>query len=204
MRGWVELCGDVNWEDYHGLWAKKAQDGSWYVLKWTNMYDACGEGECKRDGVDQYMCDVLRLVLSELTDEQKEKACRSYDRLYKVKGNDFEIIDSSGTGEPIDDKFKEAALVETCVSYGFGAPLHTETGNHRPLNVRAAARRFAEECMRDETKRTQLLNRSVNAVGSTAAEYGRGDVMSAQGRGPFSPAKNLMRKLSGLPKKEEE
>lgn len=27
------LRSDVNWEDYHGIWAKKARDGSWYVLR---------------------------------------------------------------------------------------------------------------------------------------------------------------------------
>lgn len=43
MRGWIELCGDVNWIDYHGMWAKKARDGSWYVIRWTNLIDAMGE-----------------------------------------------------------------------------------------------------------------------------------------------------------------
>lgn len=188
MRGWIGLCSDVSWADYHGLWAKKAKDGSWYVLKWTNMYDACGENDCKRDGVDQYMCDVLLLALHELTHGQKEKACDSAGLIYLLAEGGYQIEDN---GQIIVDKFKERALVECCIAYGFGAPLYTETGHCRPLNVRAKARRFAEECMRDEVKRAQLLNRSVNAVGSTAAEYGRGDVMSAQDRGPFDTASRV-------------
>jgi hypothetical protein len=41
-------------------------------------------------------------------------------------------------------------------------------------------------------------------VGSTAAEYGRGDIDAALNRGPFDQGKNLMRKLHGMPPVESD
>lgn len=58
MKNWIELCSDANWEDYHGMWCRQAADGSWWVLRWTNMYDAMGERDCKGDGIPQYECQV--------------------------------------------------------------------------------------------------------------------------------------------------
>lgn len=178
MRGWTELCSDVNWEDYHGMWAKKGPDGAWYVLQWTNMVDACGD-----DGADlPYECDVKRLDLREVSEAQLSSVSKSCDlRL-----------------EDLDEKFHEVATLESCISYGLGAPLESFTGKVRPLSVRAEARRFAETCMRDAEVLDRQLDRPVNAIGSTAREYGLGDIDSALMRGD-SPTHKLMRKLHGIP-----
>ena len=48
MKRWTDIGSDCNWADYGGKWARKAKDGAYYILDFTNMYDACGEGECKR------------------------------------------------------------------------------------------------------------------------------------------------------------
>jgi hypothetical protein len=98
----------------------------------------------------------------------------------------------------------EFAVVECCIQYGLGAPLETFTGNKYPERIRAQARRYAEECMRDSTLLQDRLARPVNAIGSTAAEYGRGDIDSALHRGPSDAAKQLMRQLHGLPPLPEE
>lgn len=146
MRGWIELCSDVNWQDCHGMWAKKAKDGSWYVLRWINLYDATGEKECRRDDIPQYYCEVKRLALSELTKKQKKQACENIGLVFAPQKEEYQIIDKHGE---LADKFKEYALVQACISYGFGAALHTETGDKLPRSIRAKARRFAESACKD-------------------------------------------------------
>jgi hypothetical protein len=174
MRNWTELASDVNWEDYHGMWTRRAKDGSWYVLKWTNLVDAGGDEFADTP----YECSVVRLDLTALTAEQKADALRfnSYD---------------GAEGETAT-----LAMVECCVQYGFGAPLETFTGRVRPRNIRAEARRYAEECMRDAAKLAKQMARPVNAIGSTAEEYGLGDINSALHRGPLDPTKALVRKMT--------
>ncbi len=76
----------------------------------------------------------------------------------------------------------ELVKVDCLVSYGCSAPVHTESGNSYPLRVRAAARRHAEELMADDDAAEYALNQPVNRIGSTAREYGRGDLDSAMDR----------------------
>jgi hypothetical protein len=95
-------------------------------------------------------------------------------------------------------------LAEACVSYGAAQPLESFSGNAHASRVRADARRYAETCMKDADLLKQRLARPVNKIGSTAEEYGRGDLDSALLRGPFDVAKNLMRRLTlGLPPGED-
>lgn len=190
MKNWIELCSDVSWEDYHGMWARKSKGGTWFVLVWTNMWDACG----KEEGLDQYSCEVKSLDLTELSAENVASALRSCG----FKATDEGIV--SDQGDVISNKphIMERILVETCIQHGYGAPLETFTGRVRPKNVRSKARRYAEDCMRDDALHAEALARPVNAIGSTAAEYGRGDVDSALHRGD-SPTHQLMRKIHGIP-----
>jgi hypothetical protein len=204
MKGWTELCSDVNWQDYHGMWARKAPDGSWYVLKWTNIYDAGGEEEAKANGWPQYECDVKRIDFQSLPKSELESALecvgwslRTDDNGYRTVVNDYNeaIVGDGRDIEPI--------LVQACIDYGLGAPLETFTGDKYPLRIRAQARRYAESLMRDEGTLRKRLQRTVNKIGSTAEEYGKGDIESALHRGPFDTGKNLMRKMHGLPKVDE-
>lgn len=191
MKNWIELCSDVSWEDYHGMWAKKSKGGTWFVLVWTNMWDACGEEE----GLDQYLCDVKSLDLNELSAKDVTSALRSCG----FKATNAEgIFNDQGDLISNEPHIIERILVETCIQNGYGAPLETFTGSNRPKNVRAKARRYAEDCMRNDALHAERLARPVNAIGSTAAEYGRGDVDSALHRGD-SPTHQLMRKIHGIP-----
>lgn len=52
--------------------------------------------------------------------------------------------------------------------------------------------------MRDEIVLAASLARPVNKIGSTAAEYARGDIKSALSRGPSTPEQGLMRHLQGM------
>jgi hypothetical protein len=204
MRGWTELCSDVNWEDYHGMWARKAPDGSFYVLKWTNLYDAMGERDCLSSGALQYECDVKRLALSELSVEDRQDALRycglrlgAYESHLAVL-NEYDNSPVVSAAEHGMDTL-QLCIVEACIQYGYGAPLESFTGNVRPRSIRAEARRYAESLMRDGATLRERLARPVNAIGSTASEYGRGDIDSALYRGPVDTAKGIVRKMHGIP-----
>ena len=179
LRGWTDIGSDVNWEDYGGKWAKKAKDGSWYVIDFTNMVEACGKEaeDCP------YVCEVKRVDLSQLTEEQLKQA-------YDCCGVDLDEVEA---------KYHEVVKIEACVGYGFYQPLESYSGAKWPARIRAQARRYAETCMRDAALLADRLARPVNKIGSTAEEYGRGDIDSALDRGPFDTGKNLMRRLHGLP-----
>lgn len=183
MKGWIDIGSDVNWSDYGGKWARRANDGSWYVVDFTNMYDTCGEGECRRDEQCQYVCEVKRVDISQLSDKQLQSA-------YDCVGLDLNDVSS---------EHREAAQVEACVVYGFAQPLYSVNGDHYPERIRARARRYAETCMKSAALLAERLARPVNKIGSTAEEYGRGDLDSALNRGPFDIGKNIVRQLHGLP-----
>jgi hypothetical protein len=147
MKGWIDLGSDVNWVDYHGKWGKRAKDGSWYVIDFTNMVDACGSEaeDCP------YVCEVKRVDLSELTDGSRHRA-----------------LDCAGVDlEDVAPEHREAALVEACVSFGFMQPLDSFSGAKHAARIRANARRAAEALMRDAAKLETALERPVNAIGST-------------------------------------
>jgi hypothetical protein len=206
MRGWIELCSDVDWIDYHGMWARKvpgsggASSGAWYILKWTNLLDAGGE-----DFADTpYECEVKFLDLGEVPDKSVDSALRSCG--YKMSEDRRTILMESG--EPASDHCPspvfsdgsvELAIVECCIQHGLGAPLESFTGNKWPARIRAEARRYAEQCMKDSDLLEERLDRPVNGIGSTAREYGIGDIDAALHRGPFGTCKNIMRKMHGLP-----
>jgi hypothetical protein len=184
MRGWIDIGCDVNWEDYGGRWAKRAKDGSYYVIEFTNMYDACGEIDCKRDGQDQYVCEVSRVDLKDL-DASTIKSALNYVGL--------DLID-------VMLDYHEVATVGACASYGAKQPLESFSGNVRPANVRADARRAAEGLMKDAIALETKLNAPVNKIGSTAREYARGEIMPALTRLPEgNTAKSIMTKMIGLP-----
>lgn len=143
MKNWIELCSDVNWEDYHGMWAKKNKSGVWFVLVWTNIYDAVGENYCKRDNIPQYECQVKQINLAELSEKELTSALDSCG--YKeINGEVYRDFD----GEVIDERYAEFAKLEACIGYGLGYLLVSFVGDKYPLRIRANARRYAENMMK--------------------------------------------------------
>jgi hypothetical protein len=201
MKGWTDIGSDVNWSDYGGKWARRAADGSYYVLDFTNMWDACGEAGCKRDGQDQYVCEVKRVDKYDMPWERIEKALACVGARFLNGAPDGAIVNDQGDvlAEAGDMPRIDLVIAEACVSYGCTQPLESFSANTYPGRVRAEARRYAETCMKDAALLADRLARPVNKIGSTAAEYGRGDIDAALHRGPFDADKNLMRKLYGFP-----
>jgi len=202
MRGWIELVSDVNWIDYHGMWAKKARDGSWYVIRWTNLIDAMGERDAAEQGC-AFEAGVKRIDLSEV---DVTSSLKSYGWTLAVHDGELTIF-APYSGDIVATLGKpefERLLVECCIQYGLGAPLESFTGSARPLSIRAKARRYVEACIRDANLLAARLARPVNRIGSTAAEYGRGDINSALRRDYTGDdcdqaiAHSLMRKIHGV------
>ena len=184
--GWIDLGSDVCWEDHGGMWGFKAPDASWYVIRFENAED-WSEGEYK------YHCDLSRVVLCDLPVDQI-KTAMSYC------GYTWDEILSWDTTEAA-----ECALVYACVSAGSRAPLDQNTSNGNPERLRVWARKEAEDYIRSEARVRRAMSKPVNAVGSTAEEYMQGDLDSWKTRylctGEQDPKKDLMLKLTGLPRK---
>ena len=185
-RGWIDIGSDGSWEDYGGNWARKSPDGSYYVVVFTNMIDACGERDLG-DG-DKFLAEVRRVVLSDIDSETLRQA-------RKCVGLDLETV---------DEPHRELAQVEACSSYGAYAPIESFSANGWASRVRSQAFRCAEQMMKDAAAVEVAMAKPVNKIGSTAHEYMRGDINAALDRGPFDPTKNLMRKMHGLPPESEE
>ncbi len=174
MRGWIELCSDVNWIDYHGMWARKARDGSWYVIRWTNMVDAMGERDVEECGCGEYEADVKRVDIAAIRHENVDGINGALKSCGFRETDEGIVSDSGDIVAAKDSPHYEAAIVECCIQYGFGAPLESFTGSKYPLRIRAQARKYAEECMRDGDLLEERLERPVNAICTSADNYGKG------------------------------
>jgi hypothetical protein len=196
MRGWINIGGDVNWQDYGAKWARRGRDGSWYVVCFNNMIEACGERDAAEMGY-VYEAAVQRADLRELSNDQIKDALDSCGFKLTADG----AVDMGAGDLVTDPKEIEALLVEAVTGYGIYAPLDTFTGKVRPANVRANARRRAEWYMRDAVALETALDKTVNRIGTTAREFGRGDALAglkryaAEGRHGTNPVRDLMLKI---------
>lgn len=173
-KHWVELMADVCWEEHGGTWARKAQDGSWYVIRFENMAEHLGEQELKESGIDRYEASLKRVDFSEIPSSEIEAAIRSC-------GPDQDWLQE----QPAETT--EMVMVWSLVSYGLGQPLSEHTDPSYPNRAMAAARRSAEEFIADSESLESALERPVNKIGSTAREFGRGDIHSAMERARDAP-----------------
>jgi len=196
MRGWTDIGSDVSWDDHGGLWARATREpGVYYVIRFENMVECCGERDAAEIGYT-YEASVYMLDLAAIGDAGIASALRSSG--WKYDGVTGDVVNEYDGEIVASGPAAELTIVYACRSYGHGAPLETFTGNARPSHIRAEARRYAETCMRDAGLLAARLARPVNAIGSTAAEYGRGDITAAFSRmAPDSPENTLMLRLYG-------
>jgi hypothetical protein len=112
----------------------------------------------------RYGCDVKRLDLGAIPGEQIRAALDCVDTsLDRVLGD-------------------ESMLVWACISYGLGAPLYFAKRMNNAVRVRREAQLEAERLMKDDEACEAALDRPVNAIGSTAREFGTGDIDKALAR----------------------
>ncbi len=201
-RGWTLLTGDVNWAEYGATWARKGPDGAWYAVAFTNMEEALGEREFKSSGLDRYEAVVKRVHLTENAGQiTSALECCGWSLRRTVDDDEQDTVEivNDYDGDVVanasdDSRAFELVLVECLIGHGSGAPMGEETGNGYPLRVRKAGMRLAESYMRDETARETALDRPVNRIGSTAREYGTGDIWSAMRRNADDPVVAILRK----------
>lgn len=184
MKDWTFLTGDIGWEDYGATWLRKLRDGVYILLRFENM-------EEWGDGATGYYCDVLQVDLNTLPEKELQSA----------------LVCCGINLEEVDPEYWELAKVEACVGYGCYAPLDSTSGDSYPLRVRAKARRIADTYFEDRVLLEERLDRPVNAIGSSAREFGAGNVTAGleryaqdvQTTGEASDqTKNLMLKLHGV------
>jgi len=169
-RGWRELSGDVNWEEYGGKWGRQDPNNAsvFYVIKHDNMMEYMGEEEIKESGIDIHISNVMRVDLSEVPESEIASA-------FECCG--FDPDESDYTGDNLN-----WVKVECLVDYGVASPMGEHSDPHYPERARAAARREVEELIADSAQVERMLDRPVNAIGSTARDFGKGDVMAGLDR----------------------
>ena len=92
----------------------------------------------------------------------------------------------------------DEANAEACNSYGNKAPLHEVSTGSRDKAFREC--RAESYRLDDDALYAEALDRPVNALGSTAREYAKGDFDSALARGLLAnnPNARIMAKMQGV------
>ena len=147
----------------------------WQFIEVINMDDACGRDN---KGQPKYVVE-LRLVDLDVISESNKKSA----------------INFCGNG---DETVTDERIAEMCDSYGCRAPIESWSGNNGNQLV-ARAKRAANELL-DEAILSAALQKPVNKIGSTAAEFMNGDFQSAMVRGVESgnPEARIMAKMHGV------
>lgn len=171
--------GDVSPEDYGGKWFRRTHDRVFQVIELTNMDDACGRDNA---GHDKYVVELSLVDLDAINETAMIAALQScgYDDNYD------------------DSDLTDAHRVVACYEYGCKAPLDSWEGNAWSKLLRAA-RSAAHALKRDAQALVDRMNRPVNAIGSTAAEYMRGEFEPAivRGVGEGRHTARLMARIGG-------
>lgn len=170
---WVDLMDDV---DYKAVAHVGKRQFVFAVV--TDMDDACGKDN---EGHPKFLGEVDFVDLASIPRKEIESAIRSCG---------WEDMD------PGDDLM----LAEVCHSHGLKAPLHSESGNGFKTLVKAM-KADARALASSEAAMEHLLDRPVNAIGSSAREFMAGDIFSGLQRGVVSGDKKagIIAKMYGVP-----
>lgn len=160
-RGFRFFAGDGNWLDYGGVWARPVAPMRFHFIELVNMDEACGSDN---DGQPTYSVTLsevdLNSLLSGITD----------------------ALHSCGIELPLKESISPDQVADCCRSYGLAAPLHEANTNNARRGI-AECRAESYRLTRDAEAYEAAMNRPVNRIGSTAREFGRGDIQSAIVRG---------------------
>lgn len=191
-KNWIDICSDVNWEDYHGMWGIRVDVGEWYVIKFTNLLDCVGEFELGDLG--RFDFQVCYCNLNEISSKELRSVRNSFN------------IDSYELATDI-----ETALIYGCVNDGLAATLETISGNSWPMRLRASAKRCTESYIKDNAKLENELDQPFNAIGTTKRQQSQGNYLgglrnyaialgcgAVTGRKKEDQTKNLMLKIYGV------
>lgn len=189
-RGFRFLTGDADPQTYGGKWVRRVGETRYHVIELLNWGDATGEPG--PDGA-RYNLDLSEIDTSD--HEQASSALRSCGWMLSALGV---IVDKHSGDVVADGGMVALCIVEAMHSYGAKAPLASEDGNNWRELFRAMVRE--SKALDDSEAHAVAMARPVNRIGSTAAEFARGDVQSAILRGleAGDPTADLMARMGML------
>lgn len=153
--------GDINPNEYGGGFWRLVSDRAFQFIELTNMDEACGSDN---EGQPRYVVELSMVDLKAIPQSELDAAVRS-----------------CGT-ETEASKASDPDMAYTVWQYGLRAPLGSWSGNNAHKLLRAAKSR-AHELRNDAAELAEQMAAPVNAIGSTAAEFMRGDINAAMARG---------------------
>jgi hypothetical protein len=163
------------YDDSTALYVRQVTTRRFHYIEVIDMDDACGRAN---EGHSRYAGSLSEVNLNQVSPEQLREAreARGWDAM------------------PDTDE----ASAEACNSHGNKAPLHEVSTGSRDKAFRACRKESYR--LDDDTLYAEALDRPVNALGSTAREYARGDFDSALARGLLANNPNacIMAKMHGI------
>lgn len=156
-----QYTGDLSPEDHGGKWFRRTIGCQFQVIELTNMDDAVGE--CDNAGHPTYVVELALVDLDAIDADTQARA-----------------LQSCGHSELAD--LADAWRAVICYEYGCKAPLESWEGDAWGKLLKLA-RSAAHMLKRDAREMERRMARPVNKLGSTAAEFMRGDIDSAMRRG---------------------
>lgn len=179
----------VVYEDRDARWMRKIEGRRFHIIHLTDMVDACGS-----DAEEAYEIALKEVDIDVVPLKEMESALRSCG--WKM---DNGIVVQEHNGQIVADKDVDACLVQCLVDYGVSAPLFSKMGNDRGRLFREA-RKESYLLSSDRDAYEERMQRPVNRLGSTAREFGQGDLQSGLCRAAMGtdPAGKLAAKISGI------
>jgi len=172
MRKWQTI---FDWGSDEMLEMRRVRGRMFQFIEVIDMDAVCGRDN---EGQPKYAAELAIVDLDELSPADISSAMQS----------------CGWEGMPMSDD----ALAEVCRSYGLKAPVSGASGN----NWRKLQREMRSEAhaLLDDSALADAMEQPVNRLGSTAAEYMRGDLRSAMARGVVSgdPSARVMAKMHGV------
>jgi len=164
-----------DWGSDELLDMRQVGERAFQFVQITDMDACCGSDN---DGRPKYVAELMLVDLEAIGPEQIAEAIKS----------------SGWEGMPNTSD----AYAEACRSYGIKAPLWSEDGNNWNKLLRSARREA--NALLDDDALTSAMDRPVNKIGSTAAEYMRGDLFSGMTRGVLAgdTGCRIMAKMHGV------
>lgn len=174
---WQDIGSDYNWKEHGGLWSRaSARLHRYWVIRFENSSE-WGDDLTDKD----FHCDLQEVDLTSPT-------CAD---AYDVPADGLDEY-----GDPIPLERLVMWQVSACSMHGAYAPIKQQAGRNAYALLRAM-RSEAHRLDRSASAYRSSMARPVNAIGSTAREYQRGNLASPIARGLINgdPKAELMFKL---------
>jgi hypothetical protein len=152
-KAWIDIGSDCDWKGYGGKWARHIDGTRYHVIRFENCEDW-------GDGAIGYHCD-----LQEVTIDNPQLA-QALDYI----GMRHDGKDDCGD---VHERF-DLCKVEALSSYGAYSPLWQDASGNSWALIRAA-KRESRLLATDSEAYEDRMDRSVNAIGTSARDYGLGN-----------------------------